>query len=360
MTGRRWVRRGVALAVLAVVVEYGVLPLVGDVDGVLTAARGVALWWFVPGVVLEAVSIAAYAAYTRALLPVAVRPRFSRLVRIDLATWGAGHVIPGGPAGTAALRFRLLSADGVDAADAALLAGVQGVLSAMVLHVILWGALVAAIVVHGPGGRLVALCVVLGVVAVVDVVLVTVAAARGGGRGTRLLHRIAARVPGLDAERVDRRTQEIVRRLHHITRDRRQLGVAVGWAAANWLLDAAALEMFLLALGHPVGVAGLLVAYGLANTLGVLPITPGGIGVVEGVLVPALVAFGGPAAPALIAVLGWRVVSFWLPIPAGGLSYLSLRVPRRTTGPDGPPPGGPGPRRRAGRGDQGRDVRAGR
>ncbi len=103
--------------------------------------------------------------------------------------------------------------------------------------------------------------------------------------------------------------------------------MAGSWAALNWLLDAAVLWVFLLAFGHTVGVIGLLVAFGLASVLAVLPITPGGLGVVEGVLVPTLVAFGVPGAPALLAVLGWRVVNFWLPVPAAGPSYLSLRAP---------------------------------
>ena len=66
------------------------------------------------------------------------------------------------------------------------------------------------------------------------------------------------------------------------------------WAAANWLFDAASLWVFLFAFGQAVLPIDLLVAYGLANILAVIPITPGGLGVIEGVLIPTLVGFGVP------------------------------------------------------------------
>jgi hypothetical protein len=60
--------------------------------------------------------------------------------------------------------------------------------------------------------------------------------------------------------------------------------------------------------------------------LAAIPITPGGLGVVEGVLVPSLVGFGATRGAAIVAVIGYRLVNFWLPIPAGAGACLSLRV----------------------------------
>jgi hypothetical protein len=48
--------------------------------------------------------------------------------------------------------------------------------------------------------------------------------------------------------------------------------------------------------------------------------------VVEAVLVPSLVAFGATRGTAVVAVIGYRLVNFWLPIPVGAATYLSLRV----------------------------------
>jgi uncharacterized protein (TIRG00374 family) len=97
------------------------------------------------------------------------------------------------------------------------------------------------------------------------------------------------------------------------------------WGAANWLLDAAVLWVVLAAVGHPLNPLTLFTAYAVANVLGLLPITPGGVGVVEGVLIPSLVAAGVPAHLALVGVLGWRLVNYWLPIPVAALLWLTLR-----------------------------------
>jgi hypothetical protein len=68
------------------------------------------------------------------------------------------------------------------------------------------------------------------------------------------------------------------------------------------------------------------VAFGLANLFAALPITPGGLGIVEGIYIPTLVAFGVPAAVAVLAVPLYRLAQYWLPTVIGGFSYLSLRV----------------------------------
>jgi uncharacterized protein (TIRG00374 family) len=97
-------------------------------------------------------------------------------------------------------------------------------------------------------------------------------------------------------------------------------------AAINWLLDLASLWVFLLAFGFSANPTHLLVAYGLACLVGLVPITPGGLGIIEGVLVPAIIAFGTPHGIALLGVLSWRLVEFWLPLPIAVLAYGSLRA----------------------------------
>jgi uncharacterized protein (TIRG00374 family) len=97
---------------------------------------------------------------------------------------------------------------------------------------------------------------------------------------------------------------------------------------AYWLLDASSLWVFLASFGRPIDPVALLVAYGAANAIGSLPVTPGGPGLVEGVLIPSLLGFGVPSAAAVLGVLSWRLVQFWLPIPVAGVCLLSLRASR--------------------------------
>jgi uncharacterized membrane protein YbhN (UPF0104 family) len=72
-----------------------------------------------------------------------------------------------------------------------------------------------------------------------------------------------------------------------------------------------------LAVGAGVPWKGLLLAYGAGQLAANLPITPGGLGVVEGSITIAIVAFGGAATSTVVAVLLYRVISFWLILPAG-------------------------------------------
>ena len=98
---------------------------------------------------------------------------------------------------------------------------------------------------------------------------------------------------------------------------------------ADWVADCACLAFAFLAVGSPVPWQGLLLAYCAAQLAVNLPITPGGLGVVEGTLTVALVAFNGGRAPTVAAVLLYRLLSFWIPIPIGAGCYLALARGRR-------------------------------
>ena len=104
---------------------------------------------------------------------------------------------------------------------------------------------------------------------------------------------------------------------------------AVLAGGAYWIADCGCLAFAFLAVGSPVPWQGLLLAYCAAQLAVNLPITPGGLGVVEGSLTVALVAFGGGRAPTVAAVLLYRVLSFWIPLPTGAACYLALARGRR-------------------------------
>jgi uncharacterized membrane protein YbhN (UPF0104 family) len=62
-------------------------------------------------------------------------------------------------------------------------------------------------------------------------------------------------------------------------------------------------------------------------------VTPGGLGVIEVTLVAITVGFGAPRPTAVLAVIGYRIVNYWLPLVPGAAAYLRLRL-RRNTGHD--------------------------
>ncbi|MGH3592783.1 MAG: lysylphosphatidylglycerol synthase transmembrane domain-containing protein [Pseudonocardiaceae bacterium] len=98
----------------------------------------------------------------------------------------------------------------------------------------------------------------------------------------------------------------------------------------SWLTDVAVLALAFVALHSTPPWTGLLLAYCAGQIAASMPVTPGGIGVVEGSITLALVAFGGAETITLAAVLLYRLIAYWGCIPAGGLAWLALRGTSRS------------------------------
>ena len=77
----------------------------------------------------------------------------------------------------------------------------------------------------------------------------------------------------------------------------------VTWASLNWLLDAASLWCFIAAFGSFANPVGLFAAYGIANVLGAIPVSPAGLGVIDSVTPVLLVGFGLTRSVATLGVL---------------------------------------------------------
>jgi hypothetical protein len=129
-------------------------------------------------------------------------------------------------------------------------------------------------------------------------------------------------------DRLENVIRDATANLSALARDRRVLTESLTWASLNWILDAASLWCFVAAFGRFVNPVELFAAYGIANVAGALPVTPAGLGVVDSVTPLLLVSFGVTRNVATLGVLGWRLVNFWMPIPAGALAYATLKVPR--------------------------------
>jgi hypothetical protein len=106
----------------------------------------------------------------------------------------------------------------------------------------------------------------------------------------------------------------------------KRFAIAMGFSLGNWLLDILVLYWFFLAVGHHQPLGALLVAYALANIAAAIPLTPAGLGFVEATLIAVSAAFGAPRQVAVVAVLGYRLVNFWLPLPVGLYAYVHSRA----------------------------------
>lgn len=318
MKALRWV-------LFAVVVYFFVLPLLPAFRNAISDLRQIDPVLLAAAIALCFMALYCYTLLTHAALG-ADAARLTRfdLFRIQLSTRALGSILPAGSAASNALGFRLITSSGIQKADAGFALATAGIGSALILNVLLWLGLVVSIPLRGSSP-------VYGTAAIAGAILMAVVAAiifgliDDKGRLGRFVRWVYDRL-GRDGDSAVNLLVHLRDRIRGLVAERDVLRRVVMWGALNWLLDLAALWLFLRAFGGSVSIDALLVAYGLANVLASVPITPGGLGIVEGVYIPTLVGFGVPAATATVTVLTYRIAQYWLPILVGGVSYVSLRI----------------------------------
>ncbi|MGE0780899.1 lysylphosphatidylglycerol synthase transmembrane domain-containing protein [Mycolicibacterium sp.] len=136
------------------------------------------------------------------------------------------------------------------------------------------------------------------------------------GIGVRVLGWVNS-VRGKPADTGLAKWREILAQLESVQLSRRALGTAFSWSLFNWVADVACLLFACYATGGHPSLAGVTVAYAAARAVGSIPLMPGGLLVVEAVLVPGLVSSGMSLASAISAMLIYRLVS-WIFISAIG------------------------------------------
>jgi hypothetical protein len=321
----RTVRHLAELLIVGFIVEYFVVPQIGGTHEALHVLASANPFLPVAALLLEICSLVAYFELTRSLIPKESDPGLATLSRIQLSTLALSHCVPGGNAVGYSLGYRLLLRSGVSTTDAGFALATQGLGSAVVLNAIFMVALIVSLPLYG--FQLAYLFVaVIGVLLMAFLAGLVVLFTKGDQRAGKLVRAIGAKLPFVEPETLPRLFARLVARVKDLSTDRRQLGESVFFASANWLFDMASLFVFVGAFGRWVNPVALIIAYGVANIAAVLPITPGGLGVVEATVSSILVGFGTPRTIAIWGVIGWRLVNFWLPIPVGGAAYLSLKV----------------------------------
>jgi uncharacterized protein (TIRG00374 family) len=325
----RWIPRNVKITLTVLLLffvgEYVLLPELSSARKEFHQLRHLNFLWLILGAIFEIAALAAYAQLTHTVLSPGA-PSRSRIFRINMWALAITHVVPGGTVAGTAASYRLLTEAEVPGSTAAFGLATQGIGSAVVLNVIFWLSLLVSVPLNGYN-PLYGFAAILGVLLLAIFGGLVFLLTRGEQQATNFLNRVARRLP-IKTETVTSLVEKVADRVQVLFRSPHLLRRAGSWAAANWLLDAGSLYVFLFAFGVHLSPIDVLVAYGLANILAVIPLTPGGLGVVELTIVSVLTGFHATAEAATAGVLSWRLVNFWLPIPFGGASYLSLRLGR--------------------------------
>jgi uncharacterized protein (TIRG00374 family) len=331
---RAWLRRSwpvlrylLALGVVGVVVW--VLASHTDELSGLSGALDHLHWWWVPFALLaEVASLACFAGLQFALLKTGglEAPKVT-LFEMTVASQAITNSLPGGTAVSAVYGFRWYRRFGADD-TLAIWAMVGTVVAAMVsLSIVACAGLALA---TGEGASLDLIPVLIGVLVVtvsIGVVFVyerPLAFILGGA--VRVSRAVIGRPRGDATATIDRITAWVT----SVKLGWRQIIAIVLWGTANWLFDCACFAMMFLAIGSTIPWNGILLAYGAGQLAAALPITPGGLGAVEGSITIALVAFGGAHVTTVDAVLLYRLISFWLVLVVGWALWgvLALEVRR--------------------------------
>jgi uncharacterized protein (TIRG00374 family) len=329
----RWVVRGVLFVALAVGV-FGLLPRLGGLRHDAAGLRHARPAFVAAAIVAQAVSLACYALlYRRVLASLGPRLRFRLAAEVTLSTFLISHVTPFGSATGTLLNVSTLEAEGIAASTTGEAIGLTSLVSTVALIALFGTGLVAT-----AGRHVSATYLRIAGIALVLVVLV-LAIAFGVGAHPGIAERAVRRAagwarhvrPSIDPEKAAQTSKRLVVLARSALTGRAFLQ-SYGFASADLLFDLLSLDLMFLAFRYQPGFGPLAVAYGAANIASAIPITPGGLGVIEVTLVAITVGFGAPRATAVIAVLGYRVVNYWLPLLPGAVAYLRLRLSLNAAG----------------------------
>jgi uncharacterized protein (TIRG00374 family) len=318
----------VALAVI-VLIFVVFLPKVVDYGDVWAAITD--MTW------LELLTLAILAVWNQAtyvLVEMSARPGLTarQAFTITQTSTALSNTIPGGAALGAGLQTAMYRSYRFPLPDVALSLAVTGIWNTFVKLGMPVVAL-ALLALAGASNEPLVAASFAGVATLVGFVLVLVVILRSergavavGTRLTPVLNRLTGLARRPSRENWGRTFGNFRKRTVTLLRDR--------W----WHLTAATLAshvtlylLLLMTLRHmgisngEVGWQEALAAFAFVRLLSALPITPGGLGVVELGLTAALVAAGGDDAQVVAAVLVYRVLTFVLPIPVGALTYFLWR-----------------------------------
>ena len=210
--------------------------------------------------------------------------------------------------GGAALNVRYLQRNKVPPAVAAASVGLAQVV-AFVLHITLLVVFVAI-----TGARSHSLRPPTWVYFVIAGLVVAALVVAAVPRGRRLLR--ARLAPALG---------QVLPRLLVVLQQPRKLAEGIGGALMLTACYILCLDTCVRAFGGSLAITSAAVVYLTGSALGSLVPTPGGLGAVEAALAAGLTATGMAAATAVSAVLLFRLLTFWLPVPVGWGAFTYLR-----------------------------------
>ncbi len=317
-SGLKWLLVAAALVILV----HVVLPALPGIERSASALRSANFLLVALALLAELASNAALPqVYRRSLSALGARVSYRRSVPLSMGMFTVGRVLPGGAATAAVWGARWLTRLGIDVAIATGAIVLGGTLGMVVLGAIVFaGAAVSLIGAEVSSVYSLTIGLVLALLAALGITASK--AVRSPGLRHSILGRADRVVSKLHLPIDVNAWRSSVDGIAAAISNRRAVLPILGWSALNWLTDVAALWLLFLAFGYRMHIGVLVVGYGLANLLATIPITPGGLGLVEAGLAGIYTSSGAPGSIAVVTVLAYRLISYWLPVLAGVPAYL--------------------------------------
>jgi putative heme transporter len=271
--------------------------------------------WLVPAVLVEGASYFSLAKVQRRLLATGgVDAPMATLSLLTLATQAIINSLPGGSAVATVYGFRWFRRLGADDSLA-----VWALIATVVVGVISLALVAAAglALAADDGASLDLVPVTIGVLLVTIAVGALLLYQPPPRAGAPWVLRVSRRVTARPLGAAEARVAGFLTHVAAYRPSKRVVGSVLGWGIGNWVFDCACFAFSFLAIGAGIPWKGLLLSYGAGQLAANLPITPGGLGVVEGSITIALVAFGGNRVSTVEAVLMYRILSFWSELVVG-------------------------------------------
>jgi uncharacterized protein (TIRG00374 family) len=329
MNRRRLVVGLVVTAVIAGAAFFYVLPKVATYGSVWRELALLSGWWIVGLLGITALDILTYAPPWLVALP---KLRMLDAVKITQASTAFGLVVPAGATLGMGVSFAMLRSAGfarAAVAAAVVVTGFWNQVSTFLFPV------VAIVLLAAEGGGSATLRSLAVVGAGISLVLIAAGAAvlwreQMAARTGDVAARVASRVLRLVGRApVEWGGGSLVRYRGDVLLLLRRRWISLTVATlANQLTGYLMLELSIRAFGigrGQVSITETFAAWSIGRLLGSLPITPGGLGVVELGLTGSLVGFGGPNAQVVAAVLVYRALSLLPTIALGLLATVTWR-----------------------------------
>lgn len=326
-----------ALAFVAVVVAiYVLLPRIVGLDDTLDRIDDASWYWIAVALGFNVVAFGAYVAIFRGILSgtddraMEARLGFRASYQITMAGLAATRVFSAAGAGGLVLTYWALRKAGMERRRAAcrMVALLVLLYTIYLLALVIFGVLLRVGIFPGNnpvGGTIVpaaiagAVLALLGLVALIpqDFERRLASFTKGYRRRAQLVTRLASGPATLASG-----TRTAIGYMRHPRRGALAVIGAVGFWAANIAVLWASFEAF----GGDVPFGVLVQGFFVGMAANLIPSPAGGVGSVDAGMIGAFVLFGIPAASVVFpAVLTYRVIAFWLPIPPGVAAFFQLQ-----------------------------------